>query len=151
MLILCSPRPWSGNNSPRGHTLLETAASIIPGESEEDGRIRQEYVLVGNTKAVEFDRAVDGQFLSAPHFIKIHVSRPLSCRDPRKSSSTPPRPSCSSHPTHRRPSPHRRPHKLAPVNGASYDVSSAPFSQYRPRSRTRHVFPAFGGRLATCT
>ncbi|GJJ14702.1 hypothetical protein Clacol_008969 [Clathrus columnatus] len=39
--------------------VLETEASIIPGETEEDGLLRKEYVLVGDTKAVEFDKAVD--------------------------------------------------------------------------------------------
>ncbi|KAG7095997.1 hypothetical protein E1B28_006679 [Marasmius oreades] len=33
--------------------------SVIPGESEEDGLLRREYVLVGDTRAVEFNRAVD--------------------------------------------------------------------------------------------
>lgn len=41
--------------------ILETEASIIPGETEEDGLLRKEYVLVGDTKAVEFDKAVDGK------------------------------------------------------------------------------------------
>ncbi|KAL0573419.1 Serine/threonine-protein kinase [Marasmius crinis-equi] len=31
----------------------------IPGETEEDGLLRREYVLVGDTRAVEFNRAVD--------------------------------------------------------------------------------------------
>ncbi|KAF9262766.1 Pkinase-domain-containing protein [Marasmius fiardii PR-910] len=33
--------------------------SVIPGETEEDGILRREYVLVGDTRAVEFNRAVD--------------------------------------------------------------------------------------------
>ena len=41
---------------------LSTEASIIPGESEEDGLLRREYVLVGDTRAIEFNRTVDGQF-----------------------------------------------------------------------------------------
>ncbi|KAF8573810.1 Pkinase-domain-containing protein [Ramaria rubella] len=51
-----------GSSRPRsiaGQLPLETEASVIPGETEEDGLLRREYVLVGNTKAVEFDRAVD--------------------------------------------------------------------------------------------
>ena len=36
--------------------------SIIPGETEEDGLLRREYVLVGDTRAVEFNRTVDGPF-----------------------------------------------------------------------------------------
>ncbi|EGO26924.1 hypothetical protein SERLADRAFT_464552 [Serpula lacrymans var. lacrymans S7.9] len=39
---------------------LSTEGSIIPGESEEDGILRREYVLVGDIRAVEFNRAVDG-------------------------------------------------------------------------------------------
>ncbi|KAF7366818.1 Serine/threonine-protein kinase ATG1 [Mycena sanguinolenta] len=38
---------------------LSTEGSIIPGETEEDGILRREYVLVGDTRAVEFNRAVD--------------------------------------------------------------------------------------------
>ncbi|KAF9233822.1 kinase-like protein [Melanogaster broomeanus] len=38
---------------------LSTEGSIIPGESEEDGIIRKEYVLVGDVRAFEFNRAVD--------------------------------------------------------------------------------------------
>ncbi|KAI0292215.1 kinase-like domain-containing protein [Multifurca ochricompacta] len=38
---------------------LSTEGSIIPGETEEDGLLRREYVLVGDTQAVEFNRAVD--------------------------------------------------------------------------------------------
>lgn len=34
--------------------------SFIPGETEEDGILRREYVLVGEPQAVEFNRAVDG-------------------------------------------------------------------------------------------
>ena len=39
---------------------LSTEGSIIPGETEEDGLLRREYVLVGDTRAVEFTRTVDG-------------------------------------------------------------------------------------------
>ncbi|KAK7052996.1 Serine/threonine-protein kinase [Paramarasmius palmivorus] len=38
---------------------LSTDASVIPGETEEDGLLRREYVLVGDTHAVEFNRAID--------------------------------------------------------------------------------------------
>ncbi|KAJ6625105.1 kinase-like domain-containing protein [Mycena sp. CBHHK59/15] len=38
---------------------LSTEGSFIPGETEEDGLLRREYVLVGDTRAVEFNRAVD--------------------------------------------------------------------------------------------
>jgi hypothetical protein len=40
---------------------LSTEGSIIPGETEEDGLLRREYVLVGDTQAVEFNQAVDGE------------------------------------------------------------------------------------------
>ncbi|KAJ7700359.1 Pkinase-domain-containing protein [Mycena rosella] len=44
---------------------LSTEGSFIPGETEEDGILRREYVLVGDTRAVEFNRAVD-ELTSAP-------------------------------------------------------------------------------------
>ncbi|KAL0945932.1 hypothetical protein HGRIS_012213 [Hohenbuehelia grisea] len=45
---------------PRRHVrTLSTEGSFIPGETEEDGILRREYVLVGDTRAVEFNRAVD--------------------------------------------------------------------------------------------
>lgn len=39
---------------------LSTEGSYIPGETEEDGMLRREYVLVGDTRAVEVSRTVDG-------------------------------------------------------------------------------------------
>ena len=42
---------------------LSTEASIIPGESDEDGLLRREYVMVGDTRAIEFNRTVDGNDL----------------------------------------------------------------------------------------
>ncbi len=42
---------------------LSTEESVIPGETEEDGMLRREYVLVGDTRAVEFNRAIDGKSL----------------------------------------------------------------------------------------
>ena len=45
---------------------LSTEGSIIPGETEEDGLLRREYVLVGDTQAVEFNRAVDGAHFTLP-------------------------------------------------------------------------------------
>jgi serine/threonine-protein kinase ULK2 len=53
--------------SPR---ILSTDASVIAGETEEDGQLRRDYVMVGDTRAVEFNRAVDGQ------------SRPNPCQEP---------------------------------------------------------------------
>jgi hypothetical protein len=40
---------------------LSTEGSLIPGETEEDGKLRQEYVLVGDGRAVEFNKAIDGK------------------------------------------------------------------------------------------
>lgn len=34
--------------------------SAIPGETDEDGLLRREYVLVDDRQAVEINRAVDG-------------------------------------------------------------------------------------------
>ncbi|CAK5278630.1 unnamed protein product [Mycena citricolor] len=48
------------NNSPkRIPRPLGAESSIIPGETEEDGKLRREYVMVGDTRAVEFNRVVD--------------------------------------------------------------------------------------------
>jgi serine/threonine-protein kinase ULK/ATG1 len=41
-----------------------TEDTVIPGETEEDGKLRREYVLVEDTRAVEFNRAVDGKSLN---------------------------------------------------------------------------------------
>ncbi|KAI0772765.1 Pkinase-domain-containing protein [Trametes elegans] len=46
--------------------------SVIPGETEEDGMLRREYVLVGDRRAVEINRAVDGE-----HHIITSRRRPL--------------------------------------------------------------------------
>lgn len=46
--VVDSPAP-SGSDS-----------ATIPGETEEDGMLRREYVLVGDTRAVEINRTVDG-------------------------------------------------------------------------------------------
>ncbi|KAF9042747.1 kinase-like protein [Hymenopellis radicata] len=69
------------------------AESIIPGEKEEDSILRREYVLVGDTQAVEFNRTVD----------EINSRRkPLDGRrvPPRRRQTIPPPPSPSteSHP-----------------------------------------------------
>ncbi|KAG5635946.1 hypothetical protein H0H81_009595 [Sphagnurus paluster] len=50
-------RPSTSSNRPAKP--LSTEGSFIPGETEEDGALRREYVLVGDTRAVEFNRAVD--------------------------------------------------------------------------------------------
>lgn len=51
---------------------MSTEGSLIPGETEEDGILRREYVLVGDRRAVEFNRAVDGE---------IHLSTPVAIVD----------------------------------------------------------------------
>ncbi|KAK0205556.1 other/ULK/ULK protein kinase [Desarmillaria ectypa] len=38
---------------------IPVEASVIPGETEEDGILRREYVLVGDSRALEFNRAID--------------------------------------------------------------------------------------------
>ncbi|EPQ50543.1 hypothetical protein GLOTRDRAFT_50525, partial [Gloeophyllum trabeum ATCC 11539] len=47
---------------------LSTEGSQIPGETEEDGLLRREYVLVDDTRAVEFNRASDITFPPPPNF-----------------------------------------------------------------------------------
>ena len=54
------------NGLPTDQKPLSTEASIIPGESEEDGLLRREYVLVGDARAIDFNKAVDGK---VPHQI----------------------------------------------------------------------------------
>jgi serine/threonine-protein kinase ULK/ATG1 len=61
-----------GRSRMNGAKPLSTEGSIIPGETEEDGILRREYVLVGDTRAVEFTRTVDGlclffSFLGVSH------------------------------------------------------------------------------------
>ena len=54
------PATTNGFGILNGVKPLSTEGSIIPGETEEDGLLRREYVLVGDTRAVEFTRTVDG-------------------------------------------------------------------------------------------
>ncbi len=49
-------RRKSNEASSRNVRPLSTEASIIPGESEEDGDLRREYVMVGDTRAIEFNK-----------------------------------------------------------------------------------------------
>jgi len=37
--------------------------SFIPREMEEDGKLRRAYIFIGDTRLVEFNRAVDGWYL----------------------------------------------------------------------------------------
>ncbi|OJT04188.1 Serine/threonine-protein kinase ATG1 [Trametes pubescens] len=66
--------PPAQSQSPRFSPTLQTkplptdtpdGSSTIPGETEEDGMLRREYVLVGDRRAVEINRAVDGNVHSA--------------------------------------------------------------------------------------
>ncbi|KAI8989164.1 kinase-like protein [Trametes punicea] len=58
-----SPPPRSPRFSPQRQSQPLSAntpeTSVIPGETEEDGMLRREYVLVGDRRAVEINRAVD--------------------------------------------------------------------------------------------
>ena len=54
------PATTNGFGQLNGAKPLSTEGSIIPGETEEDGILRREYVLVGEPRAVEFTRTVDG-------------------------------------------------------------------------------------------
>ena len=58
------PTETNGLGELNGGKQLSTEESIIPGETEEDGLLRREYVLVGDTRAVEFNRAVDGWYFA---------------------------------------------------------------------------------------
>ncbi|KAL1660323.1 hypothetical protein GGF50DRAFT_106525 [Schizophyllum commune] len=53
------PPPSSQTSPPSPTRPSEIEVSVIPGETEEDGLLRREYVLVGDTRALEFNRAVD--------------------------------------------------------------------------------------------
>lgn len=53
-------RPSLVTNLPDSPKPLSTEGSIIPGETEEDGALRREYVLVGDKRALDFNKAVDG-------------------------------------------------------------------------------------------
>jgi hypothetical protein len=58
-------RPSSSHQTERRTPkLLSTEGSIIPGETEKDGLLRREYVLVGDTRAVELNRTTDGDLPS---------------------------------------------------------------------------------------
>ena len=61
----------------RSYVLCNGPSVVHPaklGETEEDGALRREYVLVGDRQAVEINRAVDGQYVE------------LGVRDSRSSS-----------------------------------------------------------------
>lgn len=73
--------PPAQSQSPRFSPALQTkplpvdnpdASSTIPGETEEDGILRREYVLVGDRRHVEINRAVDGKV--HPSFVSKHAS-----------------------------------------------------------------------------
>ena len=64
------PIPTNGFGGLNDVKPLSIEGSIIPGETEEDGLLRREYVLVGDTRAVEFTRTVDGQYASMVQGLK---------------------------------------------------------------------------------
>ena len=83
------PVPVSDNDKGRpAPKPLSTEGSFIPGESEEDGIIRKEYVLVGDVRALEFNRAVDGKLLPVPPFMQIpHHTTHRTQHSPPKDTS----------------------------------------------------------------
>ncbi|KAJ7672446.1 other/ULK/ULK protein kinase [Mycena polygramma] len=104
------------NSSPlRVPRPLSTEGSIIPGETEEDGMLRREYVLVGDTHAVEFNRAVD-ELSAAPR-------RPLQDR------KMPPTPSGEDYPGVEYPIPNNANTSFPPLpNPVAPPLSSSPSS-----------------------
>jgi serine/threonine-protein kinase ULK2 len=78
---------------------LISDASVIPGESEEDGKLRQDYVLVGDTQAIEFNRKIDGVCYSTFHcrFLRIFwIELTAVQRKPLQERQIPPTPSLES-------------------------------------------------------
>ncbi|KAK7683630.1 hypothetical protein QCA50_013468 [Cerrena zonata] len=73
--IATSPRVFNAT-SPRT-TSTPSDYSVIPGETDEDGLLRREYVLVDDGRAVEVNRAVD----------EINATRRKPLRDRRSLSS----------------------------------------------------------------
>lgn len=45
--------------------------SVIPGETEEDGLLRHDYVMVGDIQAIEFNRKIDGEITTCIISIKL--------------------------------------------------------------------------------
>ena len=95
----CSNKPGPSRPLPHRRSLakpLSPEGSIIPGETEEDGLLRREYVLVGDTRAVELNRAVDGQSLSLHRWPDVHqhtemnAARRTPLSDPPLSTRRPP-------------------------------------------------------------
>ena len=78
MLIICvsaeSSSPHALTTSPAAITKplpKATTSEEIPGETEEDGILRREYVLVDEGPAVEFHKKVDGKRFSPSILIKF--------------------------------------------------------------------------------
>ena len=73
---------------------LSTEGSFIPGETEEDGQLRREYVLVDDIRAVEFNRAVDGAHTPfsivayLTHYSRNHISTSTIIARPEDSFNT---------------------------------------------------------------
>ncbi|KIY53836.1 other/ULK/ULK protein kinase [Fistulina hepatica ATCC 64428] len=87
---------------------LSTEQSIIPGETEEDGLLRREYVLVGDTRALEFNRAIDEIDAARRRPLRdkkivptddVHSQEFLAEIDPNTAFPPPPLPRLSSSPS----------------------------------------------------
>lgn len=55
------PQPFPQAPAVNVAAALGSDSVPIPGETEEDGILRREYVLVGDTRAVEINRTIDGK------------------------------------------------------------------------------------------
>ncbi|KAG6334702.1 hypothetical protein ID866_4381 [Astraeus odoratus] len=121
--------PAKGRLGPRQ---LSTEGSIIPGESEEDGLIRKEYVLVGDTRALEFNQAVD-ELNSVRRRRQAERGSPLpdDAYPPDRTSTSPHSDSPRSAPTHYNttfpppPNPNAPPLSSSPSRAASNALSRA--------------------------
>jgi serine/threonine-protein kinase ULK/ATG1 len=93
-----SPLAQSPPQSPRRRPrTLGAERSFIPGETEEDGLLRKEYVLVEDTRAVDVHRTVDGKqrldrswTLTSNTSIEIHAARKRPLQSRRQTSISSP-------------------------------------------------------------
>lgn len=95
---------------------LSTELLFIPGETEEDGKLRRAYVFIGDTRLVEFNQAVDGWYLFVSKVkIVLEMCIELAMNPPRRplydrriplTDEYPPPSPHSPHPHHHPPSTH---------------------------------------------
>ncbi|KAI0318208.1 kinase-like protein [Amylostereum chailletii] len=87
-----SSGPVVTNMRPPPPKPLSTEGSVIPGETDEDGILRREYVMVGDTRVVEFDRTVDeiNAARRRPLIDRRVPPTPLSIEDKGRRSSVDP-------------------------------------------------------------